>query len=70
MCVPSAFSMYLYIYFFFLHVYGHLSAINYLLLLLLYRKLLSLCRRSSASEMFVMINISNFETLKGSQFSL
>ena len=36
MCVPSAFSMYLYIYILlFLHVYGHLSAINYLLLLLI-----------------------------------
>ena len=34
MCVPSAFSVYLYTYIlFFLHVYGHLSAINYLLLL-------------------------------------
>ena len=28
-----------------------------------YRKLLGLCRRSSASEMFVMNNISNFEAL-------
>ena len=43
MCVPSAFSMYLYIYIYiyiyiiFLHVYGHLSAINYLLLLLFER---------------------------------
>ena len=29
----------------------------------LYRKLLGLCRRSSASEMFVINNISNFEAL-------
>ena len=29
----------------------------------LYRKLLGFCRRSSASEMFVMNNISNFEAL-------
>ena len=28
-----------------------------------YRKLLGLCRRSSASEMFVMNNIPNFEAL-------
>ena len=28
-----------------------------------YRKLLGFCRRSSASEMFVMNNISNFEAL-------
>ena len=28
-----------------------------------YRKLLDLCRRSSASEMFVMNSISNFEAL-------
>ena len=28
-----------------------------------YRKLLGLCRRSSASEIFVMNNISNFEAL-------
>ena len=28
-----------------------------------YRKLLSLCRRNSASEIFVMNNISNFQAL-------
>ena len=32
---------------------------------IVYRKLLGLCRRSSASEMFVLNNISNFEALIG-----